>query len=540
MTILTDKTDLIALLENEYIAKILGFAYQKTNSQENAEDLAQDITYQVLRTIRSGKEISNFNALVWSISNHTFYNWLRSRKRSSTYYLTELFASDENIEEDYALKEQNTLLYRELAMLSSKYREAIVLHYFEGKTCDEISSILGKSSGTVKWWLYEARKFMKEGMSTMREYGERSYKPGSLHLSCQGQPGAYEEPMSCTKRKSSQNILLAAYKQPINVEGLCVELGISAPYIEDEITYLVDNQLLKEVSKGKYQTDFVILPGQNFGMADRIFETCFPEYYQELISFLESNKGILFSDNFNIANFTWDRLLWIYIHMLTDICLSKFKREECSIVTYDDIPDRPNGGKWIALGFENNVFFETNSKWNKYHPSDGPVHKSGNDYAQGFFHYWSGLDSNVFFDIPDGVFALCREIIKGKISPNELNDEQKYLFSIALEKKLFVKTKDSFKLNYYFIYQKERHIIEELSHTFYNTAKEYYKTAYNLILKEYMCGVPKHLQWQMGNFLSNHLNKFVTCSLYEGMNNKLLSKPDEFNKEWLSLFASEV
>jgi RNA polymerase sigma factor (sigma-70 family) len=539
VTILTDKTELIATLENEYVSKILGYAYQKANTREDAEDLAQEIACQVLKAIRSGKEIDNFNALVWSISNHTFFNWLRSKKRSSTNYLTELFASDENIEEEYTRREQKALLYRELAILSSEYREAIVLHYFDGKSCGEIGNILGKSSGTVKWWLYDARKFMKEGMNTMREYGERSYKPGALRLSCQCQPGANEEPMSCAKRKSAQNILLAAYKAPVSVEELCVELGISAPYIEDEIGYLVDNQLMKEVSAGKYQTDFVILPGQNVGMADKIYETCFPAYYHELLAFLESNKEILSGEKFNTAGFAWDRLLWVYIHMITDICLCKFKREECKIVMYDDIPNRPNGGKWIALGFENSFFFEIEPEWKKYHPFDGPVHKGGNDFAQGFFHYWSGLDSSIFFDIPDGVFALCREIIKGNISAEDLNDEQKYLFSVALEKKLFIKTDNGFRQNYCFIDGTQRHAIEKLAYAFYETAKKYCKTAYDLVLKEYLPGVPLHLQWQMGNFLSNHLNNFVTCSLYEGVRNGILSQPDEFNKEWLSLFASE-
>jgi hypothetical protein len=39
--------------------------------------------------------------------------------------------------------------------------------------------------------------------------------------------------------------------------------------------------------------------------------------------------------------------------------------------------------------------------------------------------------------------------------------------------------------------------------------------------------------------MSNYLNPFVTCSLYEAYNKGLLSQPDENNKEWLSLFAAE-
>ena len=58
-----------------------------------------------------------------------------------------------------------------------------------------------------------------------------------------------------------------------------------------------------------------------------------------------------------------------------------------------------------------------------------------------------------------------------------------------------------------------------------------------LLETEYEKTVPKHLHWQMGNFLSNSLNGFVTCSLYDGMKNKALSDPNVEGREWLSLFV---
>ena len=373
----------------------------------------------------------------------------------------------------------------------------------------------------------------------MREYGEKSYNPGTLKMSCQGYPGVDNEPMSCAKRKLPQNILLAAYQEPLSIEQLCIELGTPAAYIEDEVKNLVDNQLMKEISAGKYQTDFVILPGRSTETPHKLYEACFPEYYDTLIRFLEAQKPLLCSKAFNTANFTWNRLLWVYIHIMTDTALCKFKREVCKIVTYPDIPLRPNGGKWIALGFNNGYFFDQNlqeSKWKEYVPFDGPVHK---EFAQGYFHAWSGLDSMVFFDIPDGVFSLCGEIVKGNLAIDALSEEQKYLFSIALEKKLFIKDETGFTQNYYFIAQNERRQLEQLAYDLYPQVLKFFDTAYKLVLDTYQAAIPKHLHWQMGNFLSNHLGSFVTCSLYEGVKNGLLSAPDHNNKEWLSLFASD-
>ena len=65
------------------------------------------------------------------------------------------------------------------------------------------------------------------------------------------------------------------------------------------------------------------------------------------------------------------------------------------------------------------------------------------------------------------------------------------------------------------------------------------KSSYKLVLDEYEASVPKHLHWQMGNFLSNALTIFVTCSLYEAEKNGVLSSSDTEGKYWLSLLATE-
>lgn len=153
---------------------------------------------------------------------------------------------------------------------------------------------------------------LKEGFDTMREYGEKSYNPETLVLSCQGDSGADNEPMSCAKRKLPQNILLSAYQESLTIGQLCMELGMPAAYVEDEVENLVSNQLMKEISSGKYQTDFVILPWgkseDNANTTHQIYNTCFPGYYDALMAFLEEHKELLTCGKFNTAGFSWDRL----------------------------------------------------------------------------------------------------------------------------------------------------------------------------------------------------------------------------------------
>ena len=227
---MTEKEYLLHAFEKEMLPKIYGFCRLKTNDVSEAEDLAQDICLEVLKSINSGKSIENLNAFVWSVSNHMFFNLLRKKKHGDALYLPENAVAPDDPEAEYILEEQKRLLRRELSLMSGNYRRAVVMHYFDEMSCEEIANKLGKSVGTVKWWLHDARTAIEKGINTMRDYGEKSYRPGTLFMSCTGQYGIDREPMSCAKRRSAQNILLAAYKQPLTISRLCEELGISAPY----------------------------------------------------------------------------------------------------------------------------------------------------------------------------------------------------------------------------------------------------------------------------------------------------------------------
>jgi RNA polymerase sigma factor (sigma-70 family) len=345
-----NQNDLLELYQNEYLPKVYSFARMKLNGAHEAEELAGEIALQIVRHIRRGGNIGNMSAFVWKVSNNMFCKFLRQKKHGNTVFLSEFIPSCENIEDDIIVSEDIAALRRELALMSEKYRYTVILYYFESKTCEEIAEIIGKPSGTVKWWLHEAKRFIKKGMETMREFGEKSYNPANLTVSCQGNPGADMEPMTCAKRRSAQNILLAAYKQPLTVQELSLELGIAAPYIEDEAEYLTSQHLIKK-SGGKYQTDFVILPDCTTGVVEKVYESGVPAYFKELMGLLESSKEKLVSEAFNPAGFAWERLLWMYLHLFTEINLDKFRGEVCKGVYGENIPDRPNGGKWIAIGW---------------------------------------------------------------------------------------------------------------------------------------------------------------------------------------------
>ena len=255
---------------------------------------------------------------------------------------------------------------------------------------------------------------------------------------------------------------------------------------------------------------------------------------------LEEYREALTGPVYNRPGWSWERLLWVYIHLFADEAAERFRNEFTRRVRYADIPQRPNGGKWIALGFVNSHAGKAYTDWKPYHPYDGPVHKlfpDGGGFCQGFFHSWSTPDSTPFFALPNAVMALCNRTALGEISPEEMNEEEKELFALALEKKLYLRTENGYALNYALIRREDAGLLEEIAAKLYARTKEILLAAHKLVRAEYLPGIPEHLHWQMDNFLTNYLGLFVTCTLQDAVQAGKLSHPDENSREWLSLYV---
>jgi RNA polymerase sigma factor (sigma-70 family) len=82
---------------------------------------------------------------------------------------------------DYDRAEARDVVGKALAVLSPKLRAAVVLHYYEGLTREEIADVLGVPAGTVASRIAKAVAIMRKTMGSdpQREI-ERSSSEGAL------------------------------------------------------------------------------------------------------------------------------------------------------------------------------------------------------------------------------------------------------------------------------------------------------------------------------------------------------------------------
>lgn len=129
------------------------FAYMK-----NSEDAADAVQETFIRLIRKAPAFENTeHEKAWlirtasNICKDELKHWWRKHDDLDNYKETE---STEKTEIDDVIMA--------VMDLPDKYKTVVYLYYYEGYTSVEIADILGKPKSTIRNYLHEARKILKE------------------------------------------------------------------------------------------------------------------------------------------------------------------------------------------------------------------------------------------------------------------------------------------------------------------------------------------------------------------------------------------
>ncbi len=300
---------------------IFGFALTRLGNVPEAEELASEILYEVVRSVEGLRDEERFWGFMWKIAENTYRDYLRKKaiRTRRTAALDENLADESDSALDMIIKQENlNLLRRELSLLSAQYRDATVLYYIENFSCAEIANRLQISTEMVKYYLFRARKIIREGMNMERLFGEKSYRPNLFEIDFWGtKAGDDHEYRDFRRRKIKGNILLAAYYSPVTIQEISIELGVALPYLEDEIKLLVERQYLV-CSNGKYLTNIPIFTLDCTKTIDGKLKVLTEESAQKFIAAadkFDARFGSRFA-NTNLAH--WQKLLLCLHYSLID------------------------------------------------------------------------------------------------------------------------------------------------------------------------------------------------------------------------------
>lgn len=432
---------------SEYFERVYYYCLKKTGSETEAAELSQDIALGIIEQLRRGACPDSFSGWVWQIVRNIYAGWAtekhKTRERLSDTDISEFEIPDNSdFVSDLIREEDIAAIRREMAFILSAYRNVLLMYYIQSKRVCDIAKNLGIPEGTVKTRLFRARQKLKEGMYMAREFGKRSYNPERLNFSSSGnQPAGL--PWSAVQRKIPVNILCEANNNPSTVEELAIELGIAAPYIEDEVDILEKSELLKKLDDGKYITNFFIAPSECIEEVNALCEDFaydnYKKFWHTASDFVTKHYAEFIGESTMSEQ---DATMFFFLKLVTMVketvdgdVWGRFKRRD--------------GGSWGFIGYEQGA---RHGRINACSFSDNGVtmrddcnklHLRG--YIGDNVRFGKRIYKDSCFYIDSNDIIVIRELVKNGYGTKGFTDLQKNILDRFCDNGYFVKDGDKYK-----------------------------------------------------------------------------------------------
>jgi RNA polymerase sigma-70 factor (ECF subfamily) len=145
---------------------LVNLAYRFCRDRAQAEDLAQDAFVRIFRALKSYRGEAEFSTWLLAVATNVYRSQLR-RMVPELASLEQQVALAETAAEPISEDDREELVRGAVKTLPAKYREAIVLFYFQDMDIAKASSALGVPSGTLKARLFRARAMLEARLRAM-------------------------------------------------------------------------------------------------------------------------------------------------------------------------------------------------------------------------------------------------------------------------------------------------------------------------------------------------------------------------------------
>jgi len=162
-----------------YYERLYLKAYSIVKDKNEAKDVLQDAFISAYLALPKFKKESNIYTWLYRIVVNKALDHLKSKKREANYVNPDInpYAEMEKslfLEEKIQQKQEQNELYEYLIYiidkLDYKYKEMIIMRYFDGLTYEEIAEIKAIRLGTVKSRLHKAKELLKKELLKEKKF----------------------------------------------------------------------------------------------------------------------------------------------------------------------------------------------------------------------------------------------------------------------------------------------------------------------------------------------------------------------------------
>ena len=161
----------LGLLLERYANLVLGIGLKVLRDREEAEELVQDVFFQVYRKSHLfDPQRGSPRAWLLQTAYHRAFDrreYLQVRRfydSKSVEDLSDVVRASSDVEYEARMRQGETIIRRAFEDLTEKQRQTLTLFFFEGYTLREISRHLQESLANVRHYYYRGLKHLKESL----------------------------------------------------------------------------------------------------------------------------------------------------------------------------------------------------------------------------------------------------------------------------------------------------------------------------------------------------------------------------------------
>jgi RNA polymerase sigma factor (sigma-70 family) len=161
----TDKDNLLESIMDEYGERLTKLSYHYLHDWGKAQEVVQDVFVTCYKHLDEYDEINSYKSWIYRVTINRCKDKLRSSLLKRFIFNNDLLKNMDSMEpnpEEKVLKDrEDEFLSKCVLSLPVKYREVIILFYYEEMSINEISSLLDVKQNTIKTRLKRSRDLLK-------------------------------------------------------------------------------------------------------------------------------------------------------------------------------------------------------------------------------------------------------------------------------------------------------------------------------------------------------------------------------------------
>lgn len=147
---------------SRYEKRLRGFVYKIIGRNAEVDDLVEESLIAAYQNLQGFDHRQKFSSWILRIAHNKTVDYIKKKKPKLAGDELEDFRDDGKLFEELEIeKESKKELHKVIGKLELKYREVIILYFFEEKSYEEISDILKTTNSNVGVMLKRAKEKLK-------------------------------------------------------------------------------------------------------------------------------------------------------------------------------------------------------------------------------------------------------------------------------------------------------------------------------------------------------------------------------------------